>query len=70
MISENWIRWWLGAVRQQAITWTNIKQDLCPHMVLLGHNELNANVQFGDISWSKQFQEKWTAMEKDKIGFW
>ena len=26
--------------RQQAITWANVDQDLCQHMVSLGHNEL------------------------------
>ena len=28
------------AVRQQAITWANINQELCRHMASLGHNEL------------------------------
>ena len=32
---------WLGAVRQQAITWSNVDPDLCPHMTSPGHNELN-----------------------------
>ena len=40
MISQHWFGWWLGAVRQQAITWTNVVQDLCRHMALLGLNEL------------------------------
>ena len=26
-------------ISQQAITWTNIDPDLCPHMVSLGHND-------------------------------
>ena len=25
MISQHWFRWWLGAVRQQAMTWRNVK---------------------------------------------
>ena len=29
MISQHWFRLWLGAVRQQAITWANIDPDLC-----------------------------------------
>ena len=29
-----------GAIRQRAITWTNVKPDLCHHMASLGHNEL------------------------------
>ena len=41
MTSQHWSWQWLGAVRQQAITWTNVDQDLCGHMVSLGHDELN-----------------------------
>ena len=40
MISQHWFRQWLGAVRQQAITWANVDQDLCRHMASLSHNEL------------------------------
>ena len=40
MISQHWFRWWLGAVRQQAIIWANVDPDLCRHMASLGHNEL------------------------------
>ena len=39
MISQHWFSWWLGAIRQQAITWTNVGPDLCGHMALQGHNE-------------------------------
>ena len=28
MISQLWFRWWLGAVRQQAIAWTNVDQTV------------------------------------------
>ena len=27
MISQHWFRRWLGADRQEAITWTNVVQD-------------------------------------------
>ena len=40
MISQHWFRWWLGAVRQQAITGTNVDLDPCRHMASLGHSEL------------------------------
>ena len=40
MISQHWFRWWLGAVRQQAITRANVNPDRCCHMASLGHNEL------------------------------
>ena len=42
MISQYWVGWWLGAVRQQAITWAYVDPDLCRHMASLGHNELNS----------------------------
>ena len=37
---QHWFRQWLDAVRQQAISWTNVNWDLCHCMVLVGHNEL------------------------------
>ena len=40
MTSQHWVRKWLGAIRQQAITCANVDPDLCRHMVSLGHNEL------------------------------
>ena len=41
MTSQHWFGYWLGAVRQQSITWANIDTDLCHHMASLSHNELN-----------------------------
>ena len=41
MVSQHWFREWLGAVMQQAITWTSVDQDICYRiMASLGHNEL------------------------------
>ena len=40
MISQHWFKWWLVAVRQQAITWANVNPDLWCHMAPLGHNGL------------------------------
>ena len=40
MISQHWFRQWLGAIRQQAITWANDDLDLCRHMASLDSNEL------------------------------
>ena len=40
MISQHWFRQWLGAVRQQAITWTSVDQDLQRHMASFGPSEL------------------------------
>ena len=37
-LGQHWFRSWLGAVRQQAITWTNVNTDLYRHMASLGHN--------------------------------
>ena len=36
---QHWFRLWLGAVRQQAITWANDDPDLWCHVLSLGHNE-------------------------------
>ena len=47
IISQHWFRWWLGAVRQQAITWANVDPDSCHNMASLGHNELNRACNFG-----------------------
>ena len=41
MMSQHWFREWLGAVRQQAITWANVDPYMCQHMASPGHNELN-----------------------------
>ena len=52
MISQHWFTQWLGAVRQQAITWANVDPDLCHQMASLGLNQLNLNskmVQAADI---------------------
>ena len=40
MISQDWFRYWLGAVRQEAITWANVDSVPCRLMASLGHNEL------------------------------
>ena len=29
---EQWLRWWLCAVRQQGIVWASMDQDLCQHL--------------------------------------
>ena len=36
MNSQYWFRWWLGAVTEQANTWTNVNRDQCRHIALLG----------------------------------
>ena len=48
MVSQHWFRIWLGAVRQQAITWTNVP-DPRRHMTSLGHNELMLPYIAGDV---------------------
>ena len=40
---------WLGAVRQQAITCTNVDPDLFHYMVPLGHKELTHLDKMADI---------------------
>ena len=41
MRNKHWFRWWLGAIRQQAITLTSVEPDLHHHLTSLGHDELS-----------------------------
>ena len=41
MISQHWFRWWLGAVNQQAITWSNVDPDLGHYLISLSHDLIN-----------------------------
>ena len=38
--SQHWFRWWLGAIRQWAITYTNVDTVVCHRTVSLGCNDL------------------------------
>ena len=42
---QHLFRLWLGAVRQQAITWVNVDQGLCRHMASLSLNELTVVIR-------------------------
>ena len=35
MVSQHWFRQWLGAIRQQAITWPNVEPGPCRHKTSL-----------------------------------
>ena len=37
---QHWLRYWLVAVRQQAVTQASVYTDLCYHMASLDNNEL------------------------------
>ena len=50
--SGHCFRWWFGAIREQAITRSNVDPDLCRHTALLGHNELSKKI------WSKYYDGK------------
>ena len=39
-IKSTLVQEWLGAMRQQTITWARVDPDLCRHMAILGHNML------------------------------
>ena len=53
--SQHWFRYWLGAIRHQAITWANVDPDLCHHMVVLGHNwvkcSINCKLIYSFLQW-------------------
>ena len=51
-ISQYWLRWWLGTIGQQAITWTNVCPDVWRHMTSLNQNTTRLYTQ-GIRSWSK-----------------
>ena len=51
MIIQYWFMYWLGATRQQAITWANVDPVLCSHMMSLGHNELTYLVYKVCLPW-------------------
>ena len=51
MISQHWFRWWLGAVRQQAITWANIDPDLCRHMASPSQSDLKHPWEYWSPAW-------------------
>ena len=69
MISQHWFRQWLGAVRQQAITWSNIDSDLCRHLASLGPHELITRP--GD-RWSNAFPLEWgiRRLENERMDQW
>ena len=56
MRSQHWFRYWLGAVRQQAITWADVHPDLWCHMVSLGHNVLSLSFTTIVIQFWWQFE--------------
>ena len=37
---QHWLRSWISAAWQQAITWTNADQDICQYLASLGPNKL------------------------------
>ena len=49
----------LGAIRQQAITWSNIVPDLWYHVVSSGHEELNKAVTSSWIGFKKYIPDFW-----------
>ena len=62
MISQHWFRWWLGAVRQQAITWASVDADLCRQMASLGLNELTGRVMSAELDTFIVYTFLWTPM--------
>ena len=45
MTSQHWFELWIGAIRQQNITWANVDPDLWRHIVSLGHDGSNTKNQ-------------------------
>ena len=51
MVNQHWFRKWLGAVRQQAITWISFDEDLPHHMAPQGRPQrVNSNGVLSHLS--------------------
>ena len=73
MISQHWFRYWLGAIRQQAITWTSVDQDLQRHMASLGPNELThwaIVMQYGVIELDQYRLRQWLGTIRYRVISW
>ena len=67
MIIRHWFGYWLGATRQQAITWTNVDLDLCHHMAPLSHNVLNGEDYFEINTNQRSCKSEWTSWTTIKV---
>ena len=71
MIKSTLVQVMAWAIRQQAITWTNVDPVLCRHMASLGHNELISNqghrCMWFCVTVSNQSTEGW---KKSKFKWW
>ena len=57
---SNWFRWWLGAIRQKAITWISVNQDLLCLTASLGHiNSLCIVTPSGNIDLGQYWLRLW-----------
>ena len=59
VISQHLFRKWLGAPRQQVISWTNVDPVLCRHLASLGHNELKSNTNTSRRRTAPIFKNNW-----------
>ena len=65
LVSQHWFRYWLGAVRQQAITWTYVDHVKHHHMVSLSLNKFKRH------RWKNApFIWKWIWRAQCKIWWW
>ena len=70
MIRQHWFRLWLGAVRQQAITWANVDSVPCHLMASLGHNELRRGCVIMEWMCTNHIKFlRWNVQQKGKAGF-
>ena len=56
--SQHWFRWWLGAVRQQTITWANVDQDSWRLMSSLAGNNTNQNYFSANLYFKHGYRRK------------
>ena len=46
MTSQHWLRWWLGAIMHQAISWINVNLVLCRLLASQRYNKLIYSLQW------------------------
>ena len=58
LMSKFWFRWWIGAARQQAVTWANVGIVLCHHITrpqTVITSDTGSKVEFAGITRSLQW---------------
>ena len=66
IISQHWFRWWLVAVREQAIIWANVDLDVAI-LRNLGRNELNKISSLIFNNFARRHYWKWRSFRNSRV---